>query len=264
MPKEVSEVISAIVAAIIVLVILISFIITFLIVYYRRYHRHQYEKQQLQARHEQDMLKSELETLQNVSQEIHDNVGQVLSLARLNLGALDVNKPSGLEQQIGDVENLLGKAMFDLQRLAKGMNPGYVQEMGLIRCIEYELETIRKSGKFYAQLELDGDMMNKLREQEEIILFRIVQEVINNIIKHAEATSISIYANCQAEAFSLRIIDNGKGFDTFDVKKGKENSSGLGIRNMQTRAKLIGANLLIDSSPGNGTLVTICLPLNQR
>jgi len=264
MPNDISEIISAIVAGIIVLVVLIIFIISFLLIYYRRYHRHILEKQQLQAKFEQQLLTSELETLQQISQEIHDNVGQVLSLARINLSAIDINKPEIISQQVAEVENLVARAAMDLQRLAKSMNPGYIEEMGLLRCIEYELETIRNTGKYTARLEVAGDLFNKLNMHEELILYRITQEVINNILKHASATSISVQVTYLPENFALIITDNGKGFDPELLQNGKNGKFGLGIRNMRNRAGMIGADVMINSITGTGTIVKICLPASTR
>ena len=113
---------------------------------------HKQEKQQLQSQFQQTLLQSQLEiqeqTLQNISQEIHDNIGQVLSLAKLNIGTIDIYQPEKAQVKIHDSYELMGKAIQDLRNLARSMNSSYVMEMGLLRAIEYEVEMINKSGSY--------------------------------------------------------------------------------------------------------------------
>lgn len=213
---------------------------------------------------EQQLLQTQLEiqeqTLHIISQEIHDNIGQILSLAKLNLGMMDTTKPDTLPQKIEDSKNLVGKAIQDLRDLSKSLNTDYVTDMGLLRSIEYELEMIRKSGAFVADLQVEGHPV-PLAAQQELILFRIIQEVINNIIKHAKATRIGVQVTYQPNEFMIRIVDDGKGFDLTPLNAGQNSNFGLGIRNMHNRARLVGAEFSITSTLETGTIVSITLPL---
>lgn len=169
-----------------------------------------------------------------ISQEIHDNIGQVLSLVKLNLGTMDLNKPESLQQKITDSRELVGKAIHDLRSLASGLNTSVITEIGLLRSIEYELDMVGKSGGLSTRLETDGTPV-KLDAQKELILFRIVQEVFNNIIKHAEATEVLILINFLPGALKITITDNGKGFDlSFNINENP--NFGLGLWNIQNRA----------------------------
>jgi two-component system, NarL family, sensor kinase len=266
MQKDNLDLVFAIIAGTITFLSLGVFIIVFLFLHQRRRHRHISEKQQLQSQFQQTLLQSQLEiqeqTLQNISQEIHDNIGQVLSLAKMNVGTIDIYQPEKAQVKIHDSYELMTKAIQDLRNLARSMNSSYVMEMGLLRAIEYEVEMINKSGVFIPQLNVEGHPLNA-NAQKELILFRIFQEVINNIIKHAAAKKVDIRILFTEEFLNITVIDNGKGFDTTQLNTLDNPSFGLGLRNMQNRARLIGANFSITSTPGTGTTVNIQLPLSN-
>lgn len=247
--------------------LIIAFIIIFIVIYQKRYQGFIKEKEDLQTGFQQILLESQLEiqeqTLQTISQEIHDNIGQVLSLAKLNLGTMDIHKPDQLQQKIDDSKGLIGKAIQDLRDISKSLNTDYVSEMGLVQAIGYELEMIRKSGAFTANLKTEG-LPVKLEAQKELIIFRIIQELINNIIKHAKASTILIQLTYKPDTFSISVNDNGTGFDLTPLNAGENSKFGLGIRNIHKRAQLIGAHFSIASTLGAGTTVTLLLPLTTN
>jgi two-component system NarL family sensor kinase len=205
-------------------------------------------------------LEIQEQTLKNISQEIHDNIGQVLSLAKLNLATTDIDQKEAARQKVDDSKNLVAKAIQDLRDLSKSLNTDYVTDMGLARSIEYELEMLKKTGSFDTDFEIEGGVY-KLEKQKELILFRIVQEVLNNVIKHAKASRIAIKLCYQADHFSLKVMDNGQGFDLNNLQDKQNPSRGLGIKNMHNRASLIGGKFSITSIMTEGTSVDIRLPV---
>ena len=231
--------------------------------YKQKAYKHRLEKEQLKAQFSQTLLQSQLEiqeqTLKIISQEIHDNIGQVLSLAKLNLNTIDQAKHDETAIKIIDSKNLVSKAIHDLRDLSRSLNTDNISALGLVKAIEYELEMTRKAGKHQTLLEVEGTVQ-KLDPQKELIVFRIIQEVLNNILKHADARSIKVNAVYNAE-LRLTITDDGNGF-TVPANKEEETRS-LGLRNMESRAKLIGADFSINSSPGNGTTVNLGIPLTN-
>ena len=209
----------------------------------------------------QTQLEIQEQTLKNISQEIHDNIGQALSLAKLNLNTMPSTNDEVLQQKIQNSKELVSKAIVDLRDLSRSLDTDYVQEMGLQRAIEYELEMIKKTGTVETSMIIEGAMF-RLEKQKELILFRIVQETFNNILKHAGAKTINVYIN-YGTAFTLVIKDDGKGVNLDPLNEGKNKNFGLGIRNMHSRAKLIGAEFNMKSVIGKGTEVEIVL-LNDR
>ena len=265
--KNSSEVNFIIIAGTIILVLLGLFIISFLFFYQRRQNKHHSEKELMKIQYEQTLLQTQLEiqeqTLKNISQEIHDNIGQALSLAKLNLNTMPATNDEQLQQKITNSKELVSKAIVDLRDLSRSLDTDYVKEMGLLRAIEYELELIRKTGTINTQLTAEGSVLS-LDKQKELILFRIVQETFNNIIKHAEAKNLVVNVNYSSTDLVLSINDDGKGVDLSPLNKSNNPGFGLGIRNMHSRAKLIGADFNMRSSTGKGTTVKIILPLQNQ
>ena len=247
--------------------ILAGFVIFFLVMYMRRKTKNMLEKQQMKSEFSQTLLQTQLEiqeqTLKNISQEIHDNIGQALSLAKLNLNTMPATNDEALQQKILNSKELVSKAITDLRHLSRSLDTDYVQEMGLQRAIEYEMEMIKKTGTIDTSLIVEGSLF-RLDKQKELILFRIVQETFNNIIKHAGAKTLTVNINYAPALFTLAIIDDGKGMDLQPLSEEKNNNFGLGIGNMQSRAKLIGADFKMASSLGKGTEVKINLPIENK
>ena len=240
-------------------------IISLVLTYQKRKLTYFKEKEVMKSIFQQTLLQAQLEiqeqTLKNISQEIHDNIGQALSLAKLNLNTMPPTNDEALQQKILNSKELISKAIVDLRDLSRSLDTDYVQEMGLQRAIEYELEMIKKTGTIETSMIVEGSLF-RLEKQKELILFRIVQETFNNIIKHAGAKSIKVNINYAASAFTLVINDDGKGVNLQPLNEGENNNFGLGIRNMHSRAKLIGADFKMSSIIDGGTEVKIIL-LNE-
>jgi two-component system, NarL family, sensor kinase len=219
------------------------------------------EKEQLKVDFEKQILESKLEiqeqTFRHISQEIHDNIGQVLSLAKLTLNNLYASPPEVLKEKIDSSRDLIGKAIVDLRNLSKSLNTDYIKEMGLLRSVEYELEMLGKASSFDIELNTDGTMY-RLEHRQELIIFRIFQEVLQNIIKHSNASRIQVLFCYQPESFHLEIADDGKGFDVSRLNGNVKDSSGMGLRNIDYRAKMIAADFSVTSDPvAGGTTVKI-------
>lgn len=258
-----TELIITFIVATLLFLLFAVFAIAFILIHQKRKQQHIHEKQTLQSQYNQTLLQSQLEiqeqTLQTISQEIHDNIGQILSLTKLNLGLMDIEKPEQLQEKIEYSKQLVAKAIQDLRDLSKSLNTDYVSAMGLVEAINYELEIIHKSGAYTTTCQTEGAPV-KLEAQKELIIFRIIQEVLNNIIKHAKASTILILISYEPEALSITVNDNGTGFDLTPLNAGENNKFGLGLRNMYKRAQLIGAQFSITSTPGAGTTTTLVLP----
>jgi two-component system, NarL family, sensor kinase len=257
---EANEITTLIVTVTIILVLLGLFILVLFVFYQNK----QIENRKKLDLLSDELLKSQLEiheqTLKTISQEIHDNVGQVLTLAKLNLATTTVADEAATEK-IKTSQQLIAKAIQDLRDLSRSLNTDYVEEMGLIRSIEYELEMLKKTETIETSFGIEGKMI-RLDKQKELILFRIVQEAIHNTIKHADAKKITVLVEFKENEISIRLQDDGKGFDLTPLTDAANQSFGLGLRNMNSRATLIGAKFLMNSIISNGTEVYISLPLN--
>lgn len=249
-------------ATLLFLVIFIAFVLFFFKVKVKE-NNFIFVQQKIKALHEQTLLQTQLEiqeqTLKNISQEIHDNIGQVLSLVKININTMNCDEPDLLQGKIDDSKILISKAIQDLRDLSRSLNTDYVVEMGLARSIEYELELIKKTGSFETLFSIEGNPY-RLEQQKELILFRIVQEVLHNIIKHAKASLITVALQFEPEKFVLTVADNGIGFDISGLKENNYAGTGLGIRNMHNRAKMINTDFIINSDLTKGTTITLTIP----
>jgi signal transduction histidine kinase len=214
-------------------------------------------KQSIQNEIMRAQLEMQEQTLMNISQEIHDNIGQTLSLIKLNLN-LTIDKTNGtIHERLLDSKELLSKAIQDLRDLTKTMNTNYISEISLTSAIEHQLRMIEKTGLYKIQFLVNGKT-ERYKLQNELLIFRIVQELLNNILKHAKATTITVSIQYSKDLLSITVLDNGIGFDV-DKTIG-ESPNGLGLRNIIYRAKLIGGIIDIRSNPSSGTSTTLNVP----
>lgn len=244
---------------------LTSLIIISVVRYNNRLSKHLQETQLLQTQFSQTLLQTQLEiqeqTLKNISQEIHDNIGQVLSLAKLNINTMSGASTEVLEEKISTSKELISKAIQDLRDLSRSLNTDYIIEVGLLRAVEYEMELMNKAGVCTTQLTTHGSSY-RLDANKELIIFRIVQEVFHNIIKHAHAKHITTSVHFTPTIFEMVITDDGIGFDASTITH--QTGKGLGLSNMHNRATLIGGQFHLTSTLQQGTTVVIALPVSTH
>ena len=176
----------------------------------------------------------------------------MLSLAKLNLNTFE-NNP---QKKLDDTKELISKAINDLRDLSRSMHGDRIAELGLLQSLVVELQILQNSGEFETHFNITGDTY-KLPPQKEMVIFRIVQEALNNTIKHAKAKNIYLNIKYQPNTFTLTVKDDGAGFDIVAM----QNKNGIGLKNMQNRAKLIGATCTLQSSVNDGTSIVIELPI---
>jgi two-component system NarL family sensor kinase len=258
------EIIYTLAAAVMIMLALSGFVVYFIFSSQRRRLSQMHEKQQLKESYEKEVLTTQIEsrdqTLRDISQEIHDNMGQLLSVARINLNILE-KEMNGQPQlkRIIDTNVILGDVIRYIRMLSKGLNSDMLASYGLRESIRFELQRIEQSAMITCRFLTEGeDFM--IDAKKEIVIYRMVQEILNNILKHAAATEISIFMGYTPSYFSLEITDNGKGFDQNESSSRNIADAGSGLRNLQKRAALVGADLQINSRPGEGTHIMITLP----
>ena len=243
------------------LLLLIGFIVTIVYKYQQKQNAYYKSLEELKIAHENALLQSQLEiqeqTFQNISREIHDNIGQKLTLAKLHINTLDFRDEAQSEIKANDSAKLIGEAINDLSDISRSMSSEIILNNGLVKALEFETDQLRKSGLYDINLSVTGEIIF-LRSNKELVLFRIVQEALNNIVKHAFAKSIDIQLHYEVEKLILDIADNGIGFS---LKQGGDH--GTGLINMRKRAKTIDGNCEIVSSPGEGTHIKIEIPIND-
>lgn len=235
-------------------------IISLVMVYRRKQVEYIHEQNRMKAAFEKELLEAQLEiqeqTMRHLAQEIHDNVGGTLTLAKLNLNTIRETQVNGAGEKLGNAKELVTKAIADLRTLSKTMHNEAVLSAGIQNAIEMALKQIEKTGVAGTSLSVTGTPF-PIDQQKELILFRTIQEALNNAIKHAGAAKIRVELAFTPQNLEVIIQDDGKGFDPVSIENDPERGSGL--RNMKNRTKLIGGHLFIDGR--NGTKIQISLPI---
>jgi len=252
-----------IIGATIVLLILLCFIISFVFIYKSRQNRYQLEMKEAKEQYKQEILTTQLEikeqTLRMISQELHDNFGQVLSLAILSLSAIEFNDPANGMQKVENISELLRRLVQDLRDLSKSLDSENISKAGLPAIIKFEMDMLEKTGVYKVSFQMNG-IEQRLEASRETVVYRMVQESLNNIIKHAKASSIAIELNYLDDMLYIDITDDGKGFDMNAVNNTEFGKTGAGLSNMKKRAALINARFDITSTPVTGTAIKITIP----
>jgi two-component system, NarL family, sensor kinase len=232
------------------------FVFLFVLIYKRNQNRKEIQIEKLNKTILQTQLEIKEQTLKTISEEIHDNIGQVLSLAKLNLNTFPENLDGIVKEKIIDTEILLSKAINDLRDLSQSMHGDNIAAIGFQASLEQELKLLEKTGKFETGMQVLGSRFS-LESQKETVLFRIVQEALHNAVKHANAKRIGVNLNYETDALILLVIDDGQGFE---INALNINDTGIGIGSMKKRALLIGGTCSIHSVPGEGTTVKTVVP----
>jgi two-component system, NarL family, sensor kinase len=244
----------------VIFLLLVGFIITFILIYQRRRIRQRQLITELTVNFEHELLKSQLEiqeqTLQTISEEVHDNIGQVLTLAKLTL-AEGPEDATILKEQRATSRQLISKAISDLRDLSKSLSTDKISEIGLTKAIELQLAILNRTGQLTTGFCVSGDMMS-FPEAQELMIFRIFQELMNNTIKHAQARHLEVQLDCKPEGLWLITSDNGCGFDTANRPGGVH--SGLGLKSIEKRVALFHGTIKIMSKPDEGTRISIFFP----
>ena len=244
--------------------LLVSFIVAMLVLYKRRQQRQEQEVVRMKDEYEREALRSQLEiqesTFKTISQELHDNIGQMLSVVKLSLAALPIEKDHPAHELVQHSQVVLNKAIIDLSGLTKSLHTDRITQVGLAESIRNELTSVRNTGLIKVKFSLSGEEF-ELQEQKAIFLFRIFQESLNNVLKHSKATYVAVALNYESDdTFVMEVEDNGVGFNPVEKKASLSSSKGVGLKSMSNRANMIGADINITSGIDEGTKIVVKLP----
>lgn len=193
-----------------------------------------------------------------ISQEIHDELGQVLTALKIQVSLLanKLNKnQEPLKQKINSLADMIDSSVESVQRISSKLRPGILDELGLIAAIEWQTEEFQKLTNIKCSVALPKDELN-LDRKKTTAIFRIFQEALTNIARHSEAQKILVSVYNHQSNIYLEIQDNGKGITQEQIKDFKS----LGIHGMKERAMVFGGEVYIDGNPGKGTIVKIEIP----
>lgn len=224
-------------------------------IFYKSRKRMLLEKFEAKHRYQEQLnmisLEIQEQTLKNVGRELHDNLGQKLTLASLQLGTMKMNNQMQVEQQ-KSLNETLQQSIIDLRSLSKTLNSDIVEDNGLVYSIEQEVSRLNRLNYIDVKLNVIGEPY-RLDKEKELVLFRIFQETINNTLKHAEASCLWIDIDYSNNRFKMELQDDGKGFNL------EEHYNSVGLKSIKSRAVIIQAELHIKSDIATGTSISLML-----
>lgn len=215
------------------------------------------EQQDAEKRFQEEITETQIEireeTLRNISWELHDNIGQLMTLAKIQLQNAN-SDPERLEE----AAQTMGDSLNELRSLSKSINPATLSNLSLVEATELEIGRFNRLNYLEASFEVTGEEF-PLNNKVEIIIFRMLQEFFTNTVKHSKATHLNVNLNYSKDTLNIDARDNGIGFDT----SLKLPDRGIGLGNIKNRAQLIGANAQINSTIGEGTQLIVTYKLNE-
>ncbi len=263
MQNQFPEVYTQLLANMLIIGLLVAFIAFLSLLYQKRKQQQKKELELLKSNAEKELLNIKLEIQEEIertiSMEMHDNIGQTLLLANVNMSIAQkqITTDASVQSLIKETKELLMKSMEDITSISRSMNPDRITRLGIFTAITTELENLEHKKLFDVNIinEFTNEDQTLIKPEIQMILFRIYQEVIKNIIKYAQATAVSFEVVRVNEMVKMTIKDNGVGFDL-----NKANNNGLGLRNINSRVSMFSGECLIDSTLGKGTSVQVIIP----
>lgn len=230
------------------IVVIITFSLVWLFIVFQKRKNNLLQKQvDAQKRFEREIAETQIEireqTLRNISWELHDNIGQLLTLAKIQL-------QNATQENIAEVRETISKGLEEVRALSKLINPDVVKEIKLSEAIQLEVDRFNRLNYINSSLEIIGET-KKLNPKAEIILFRIIQEFFSNTIKHSKASKLEIVLKYNEQTLEINAADDGIGYDTTST------SAGIGLQNIKSRAELINAQIETTSEINKGTRLKI-------
>lgn len=233
---------------------LLLFVIWFFIAFQNRKNKLLVKQIEAEKRYERELATSQLEiqeqTFKNIGWELHDNVGQLLSVLSIQFNMMLLKAPRTIQKQLKDTSDVLGNTIQEVRNLSKTLNNEVVNKNGLIRSLEIEVERFNRLKYLKASFEVNGKIIC-ISAAHEILIFRIYQEFLANVMKHSKAKNLSVTLNFNANDLEIIAEDNGVGFDTSQ----KTESSGL--QTIKGRATLLNAKYSLTSIIDNGTKLVL-------
>lgn len=212
------------------------------------------EKERDNLRFQEQLLLAEAEiteqNLKHIGWELHDNIGQLLSIASIEMGML-MQHETIETKDLGEIKSLVKQSIEEVRSLSKSLNTDVIQSFGLIAMIKVELDRLNRLKLMKTEF-IHPEVMH-IDSNHEVIIFRMIQEFINNTLKHAEASLLEVNIERKENNYFIKLRDNGNGFDENKI------STSSGLINLEKRANLIGGQFELTSKQNVGTEMTLII-----
>ncbi|HEU0292648.1 MAG TPA: sensor histidine kinase [Anaerolineales bacterium] len=229
------------------------------------------QKSQLHEAQQRETLRGELfrrvvaaqeAERQRIARDLHDETGQALTAIGMGLRGLTGKISTRNKEAFGTLhklEALTADSLKELQRLISDLRPSHLDDLGLSAALRWHSNRIQENSAISIRVDIHGEE-KELDEAMKIAVFRIIQEALNNIMKHAQASNVNIHLAYDEKSVRINVFDNGIGFDPDQIKQRRTSRPSLGLAGMEERAVLLGGTVSIQSRPGYGTEVEAVIP----
>jgi signal transduction histidine kinase len=241
------------------MVLLALSIFFFFVTYQKKMLKKQLELNEIRAKQQEEILINTITAQEKerkrIAQDLHDEVGAMLSVVKLNVGRIEKKSEElGAKKLAAETKTYLDEVITQVRRISRSLLPPSLEKLGLFFALEELANWVNKSDQLKIICWKSGEQF-RFDTKKELAVFRIIQELLNNAIKHSEASNI--YINSRFSPYNYLMIsvsDNGKGFEL-----NEKMATGLGLKNLESRSKIMDAKFKMKSTPGKGTTAIIYL-----
>ncbi len=208
------------------------------------------------------MLDGQEDERQRIAGDLHDRLGSMLATVKMHFNVLDDNIVNMGEKNVNQYRRanaLLDEACEEVRKISHNLSTGMIMSFGLVPALQELGESVGSTGKMNCKILVYG-LHERLETFVEISIYRMVQELFSNILKHAQAKNVTVQLNRLENALTITVEDDGVGFNVEDKMKG----SGMGLKSVLLRIEKLKGNFTVDSNPGKGTIAILELPLNTE
>ena len=202
------------------------------------------------------------EERKRIARELHDDTGQAITSLMVGLRVASETMENDSRARLGDLRDIAAQTLESVKRLARELRPALLDDLGLSAALERYVASYRANFGLNTDLQMTGFRNgDRVSPHIELALYRIIQEALTNIAKHARAQNVSVVVERKTCAVVAIVEDDGRGFDARAVLDASPEESGLGLHGMRERAELVGGRLQIESTPGAGSSVFVEIPI---
>ena len=239
--------------------LLAGMLLFFVSSYQKRLLRNKADVEKMKVRHQLDLFQSSIDAMEDerrrVSRDLHDEIGAALSVLRLQVGQMNVSKdfnPENTQTLIVGSKQLIDSTIENVRRISNDMLPSGLEEFGLKYAVEMLCDKVESVSRLVINLNIHS--LERINSRLELSLYRILQELLNNTLKHANATKVYIDFTTDNQQLTIIYRDNGQGFDLEKLSK-----RGLGLKNIESRVSMIHGKLEYETNPkkGMGVILTV-------
>lgn len=231
----------------------------FFVTYQKKMLKKQLELNETKAKQQEEILLNTISAQEKerkrIARDLHDEVGAMLSVVKLNVGRIEKKSEESIAKELAaETKTYIDEVITQVRRISRALLPPSLDKLGLFFALEELSNWVNKADQLKIVCWKSGEQF-RFDNKKELAVFRIVQELLNNAIKHSEATNIYINTRFSPNNnLMISITDNGKGFNLEEKL-----NTGLGLKNLESRTQIIGARFKMKSKPGKGTTAIICL-----